>query len=61
MLQHFKIFPQTANHETERRIILAQIGLTKVEKYCVDLSIVSHHAMSFRKDCHKLDHENKVA
>ena len=34
---------------------------TKVDKHCLDLTIVYHHAMSFQKHCYKADHENKVS
>ena len=31
-----------------------------VDQNCSSLTIVSHHALSFQKNCHKADQENKV-
>ena len=33
----------------------------KVEQNCFHQTIVYHHAMSFQKNVHRADHENKVA
>ena len=30
-------------------------------QHCLGLTVVYHHAMSFRKNCHRVDHDNKVA
>ena len=32
----------------------------KVDQHCFGLTIISHHAMSFQKNPHRADHENKV-
>ena len=40
---------------------LKKIFFTKVDQHCLGLTIVYHHIMSFQKNCHRADHENKVA
>ena len=66
----FKKSPQKANNKTEDCIILAQTGCElllqtrifgKVHQHCFGPAIVSHHALSFHENCHRLDRENKVA
>ena len=61
---------QRANHKAEGCIILAQTGCDllpkkfffgKVDQNCFSLSTVSHHAMSFQINRHRVDQENKVA